>query len=226
MSKAYATRRKFGKYLPWQRLNVDQVPLPFVNDMDSTYEEKGAKRVAINQGGPSLSKRQATGQVCFRGELPPPPEGDAEALKRYKEHLQEQPAPCILFRGQGNISQEEKDAYPDGLVVLWQEKAWVDRPLAVEWVEDVMKPFIESERKAGVCGEQDRYLLFQDNLDAQKQPDYLSTLADECQTDDHKVPPNKTDQVQPVDRGLGRHIKIYLGQNMDEWLEDDDNLDK
>ena len=32
--------------------------------------------------------------------------------------------------------------------------------------------------------------------------------------------------MQPVDRGLGRHIKIYLGQEMDEWLEDDDNLDK
>ena len=42
----------------------------------------------------------------------------------------------------------------------------------------------------------------------------------------HKVPPNKTDQVQPVDRGLGRHIKLYLGQEMDAWLDDDDNLDK
>ena len=61
-----ALRRKYGRYLPWQRLNVDQVPLPFVNDMDYTYEVKGAKRVAINQGGPSLSKRQATGQLCFR----------------------------------------------------------------------------------------------------------------------------------------------------------------
>ena len=40
------------------------------------------------------------------------------------------------------------------------------------------------------------------------------------------MPPNKTDQVQPVDRGLGRQIKIYLGQEMDEWLDDDDNLDK
>jgi len=111
-------------------------------------------------------------------------------------------------------------------VVLWQDKAWVDRPLALEWVEDVMKPFIEAERKAGVCGERDRYLMFQDNLDAQKQPEYLDYLRDECQTDDHKVPPNKTDQVQPVDRGLGRHIKIYLGREMDAWLDDDDNLDK
>ena len=33
-----ALRRKYGKYLPHQRANVDQVPLPFVNDMDSTYD--------------------------------------------------------------------------------------------------------------------------------------------------------------------------------------------
>ena len=37
-SAAAAVRRKYGKYLPHQRANVDQVPLPFVNDMESTYE--------------------------------------------------------------------------------------------------------------------------------------------------------------------------------------------
>ena len=38
-------RRKWGRFLPHQRANVDQVPLPFVNDMEVTYEQKGAKRV-------------------------------------------------------------------------------------------------------------------------------------------------------------------------------------
>ena len=38
--------------------------------------------------------------------------------------------------------------------------------------------------------------------------------------DDHKLPPNETDQVQPIDRGMGRHVKIYLGQQLDAWLED------
>ena len=32
--------------------------------------------------------------------------------------------------------------------------------------------------------------------------------------------------MQPIDRGLGRQVKIYLGQEMDEWLDDDDNLEK
>ena len=41
-----AKRQKWGRLLPHQRANVDQVPLPFVNDMEDTLdEEKGADRV-------------------------------------------------------------------------------------------------------------------------------------------------------------------------------------
>ena len=43
---------------------------------------------------------------------------------------------------------------------------------------------------------------------------------------DHKVPPNETDQVQPIDRGLGRQVKLYIDQQLDEWLDDDENLSK
>ena len=35
----------------------------------------------------------------------------------------------------------------------------------------------------------------------------LTWCANVDQTDDHKVPPNKTDQVQPVDRGMGCTVK-------------------
>ena len=68
MSATPAFRRKWGKYLPHQRANVDQVPLPFVNGLEETYEEVGAKRVAINGNGPALAKRMATGQEA--GGLP------------------------------------------------------------------------------------------------------------------------------------------------------------
>ena len=35
-----AKRRKYGRFLPHQRANVDQVPLPFVNDMEDTLDEE------------------------------------------------------------------------------------------------------------------------------------------------------------------------------------------
>ena len=41
-----------------------------------------------------------------------------------------------------------------------------------------------------------------------------------------QVPPDKTDQVQPIDRGLGSMVKYLTGKYLDEWLDDDDNLDK
>ena len=33
-----AKRRKYGRFLPHQRANVDQVPLQFVNDMEDNLE--------------------------------------------------------------------------------------------------------------------------------------------------------------------------------------------
>eukprot|EP00966_Prymnesium_polylepis_P043571 1010337-Prymnesium_polylepis.1 len=110
----------------------------------------------------------------------------------------EQPPPCLLFRGTGQkISQRELDAYPPELIVLWQQKAWVDRPTANDWVEQGFKPVIEADIAAGVADETSRYLLIEDNLDAQdatRNPAYIEAL-DACQTDDHKVPAGKTDQV-------------------------------
>ena len=32
--------------------------------------------------------------------------------------------------------------------------------------------------------------------------------------------------MQPIDCGLGRQVKIYMGQEMDEWLDDDKNLER
>ena len=223
-------REKYGRYLPHQRANVDQVPIPFVYDMDTTYEEKGAKRVAINQLSAALSKRQATAQICFRPVVPrPPPAANAAALEKYKKNLLEQPPPTIIFRGKGNISEQERAAYPEGLVVLFQEKAWVDRPTAVAWAKQSWKKLIEADKAAGVADETSRYLMFQDNLDAQRpdrNPEYTDYLKDDCQTDSHMLPPGKTDELQPVDDGMGRNTKVNMAQEEDAWLDDDDNMEK
>ena len=146
-------------------------------------------------------------------------------MATFEKHVLLQPAPCIIFRGQGNVKQPELDAYPEGLVVLWQKCAWVDRPTALDWVRQVIKPFMAAQRAAGVADESTHYLLFEDNLDAQSTPEYIDFLSDECATDDQKVPPNETDQVQPIDRGIGRLIKQYLGQELGAWLEDDENME-
>ena len=55
MSATSAFRSKRGKYLPHQRANIDQVPVPFVNGLEETYEEVGAKRVASRRTASTTS---------------------------------------------------------------------------------------------------------------------------------------------------------------------------
>ena len=90
---------KWGRFLPSQRFNVDQSPMPFAIDSKRTYhlyepgEDQNKSKVWISQPGSGLDKRQCTLQICFR------PEG-------------QQPKIAIIFRGKGKrISQDEKDAW-------------------------------------------------------------------------------------------------------------------
>ena len=60
--------RKYGRWMPKQRLNVDQVPLPFAVKQDRTYDFSGSKQIWVSQPGSGLDKRQATLQLCTRAE--------------------------------------------------------------------------------------------------------------------------------------------------------------
>ena len=40
------------------------------------------------------------------------------------------------------------------------------------------------------------------------------------------VVPGCTDLIQPIDAGIGRSVRIYVGRALDRWLSIDDNLDE
>ena len=42
----------------------------------------------------------------------------------------------------------------------------------------------------------------------------------------HLLPRGKTDFAQPIDAGFGRVIKLYMSEEMEKWLDDDDNLER
>jgi len=90
--------QKWGRFVPTQRFNVDQSPLPFAVETKRTYEivEKNQSqnhKVWISQPGSGLDKRQCTLQVCFR------PSG-------------EQPHLAVIFRGQGKkLGDDERKAW-------------------------------------------------------------------------------------------------------------------
>ncbi|CAB1119997.1 unnamed protein product [Ectocarpus sp. CCAP 1310/34] len=108
---------KYGQFQLWERWNVDQVPLAFVNGLLVTWEERGAKRVAISQPFSGLEKRPCTMQVIF---------GPGETTLRIS----------VIFRGTGKrISPVEKAAYHKDVDVFFQENAWGDQKFCMEWAK-------------------------------------------------------------------------------------------
>ena len=95
---------KYGRWLPKNRYNIDQVPLPFVIDQDKTYDLTGNTQVRVSQPSIGLDKRQATLQLCIRAK------GEQN----------------IVFRAKGNVASAEKAEYDPGVDVYFQECAWVD----------------------------------------------------------------------------------------------------
>ena len=109
----------YGRWSPKNRLNVDQVPLPFVIDKDKTYEIAGINQVWILQPGFGLDKRQATLQLCIR----------AEGQQTVK--------PAIIFRGKGNISTEER-VHVVHVHVYFQVNAWMDTEINMKWTNHTL----------------------------------------------------------------------------------------
>ena len=111
---------KYGRYLPQERFNVDQSPLPFVIDTKKTYElvERGNKEnryksVWVNQPGCDLEKRQCTLQIYL---------GPGK-----------QPRVAIIFRGSGKrITEDEKASWHTDVDIFFQQCAWTDTKFCCE----------------------------------------------------------------------------------------------
>ena len=198
-------QEKYGQLQLSERSNVDQVPLPFVNGQADTWEKTGEKRVAIAQPFAALEKRQCTMQVTF---------GPGSRLMRIS----------VLFRGTGKrISPVEKDAYHKNVDVFFQENAWADQKFCMEWAQ-------RSYRKSLMRGRrhlpQERLILLMDNLHAQTTDAFKEFLSERCNTLAWYFPANNMDEVQPVDAGVGRMLKVEVGRQLDIWLGQADNLEK
>ena len=191
-------------------LNVDQVPLAFVNNSDVTSDLRGAQRVQVNHIHAAFRKTQVTAQICVRyGE---------------EEDGAVQPRGSLIFRGAGRISRLERESLSTDVDCYYQAKAWCDRKVAVDWVERTVAEFVQRDRERPRKGDQ-KYLMIQDNLDAQKQELYQQRL-EEQGVKSWYVPANYTDDVQPVDRGIGRAVGLEMGAAMDVWLDCEDNVTK
>ena len=191
---------KYGRWTPKNRYNVDQVPLPFVNERGTTYDTLGAKQVWVSQPSSGLDKRQATLQLCIR----------ADGEQNVK--------PALIFRGKGHVATAEKGKYDKRVDVYFQQIAWMDKEINMHWVQGTLIP--------GIGKGSDEKVLFADNVGFQQSKEFHEKCRDELNTVVYMLPENHTDKLQPIDAGCGRMMKLKIGAAMETWLEEKDNLDK
>ena len=198
------TDELYGRFPPHLRYNMDQVPLPFVNGQDVTFTVDGDVDVNIKCPKESLRKRQFTMHLVFnaaKGELS---NGWCD----------------LVCKGTGKrIKQAEKDLWNDDVDIFWQKKAWVDKLVMREIAEKFVR------RKIKKHGANTWVLLFCDNLSAHLD-DNVKEIFGKGKVFLCYLPPNMTNFIQPIDAGLGRCVRIAVGNFLDEWLMDDNNMEK
>eukprot|EP00794_Sanderia_malayensis_P014570 gene14571-16073_t len=190
---------KYGRWLPEKRFNVDQVPLPFVVGQDTTYATAGSEQVWVSQPSSGLEKRQATLQLCIRAS-------SEQTVK-----------PAIIFRGKGNIKDDERSKYDSRVDVYFQEHTWMDEEVNMRWLRNTLTPGVKNEKEN---------VLFADNVSFQLAEAFHRECRTKINTIVYLLPPNHTDKVQPIDAGFGKTLKAKIGESMERWLEKEDHIDK
>lgn len=118
----------WGRWLPRNRLAVDQVPCNLRAGGDRTYEDKGAKRVWLAGSPADDGKRFCTLYVIARAK------GDPSKPRRG------QPKLGIIFRGGGiRISDAERASWHPEVRVRFQKKAWADDEVCEEHANDELR---------------------------------------------------------------------------------------
>jgi len=193
---------KWGRHQPKQHLNVEQNALPFVVGTTRTYDHVDKDvdlhdhKVWISQPGSGLDRCQCALQICFRP-------------------TEEQPRLGVISCGTGKrISQDEKEAYHPDVDVYYQENAWADTKLSVEWVQKTLLPSVKDDE----C-----FVLFCDNLTAQVSDEFKKPVSKPNVVVWYGLP-NATDLWQPVDDArYAQILKTLICQAQRRWLDDDDN---
>ena len=200
-------------------MNVDAVPIEWACGAGKTLEDKGSTRVIIYTGkGDADGKRWCTLNVAIRnleGHKIGQEIGDTE---------QGHPPPCINFRGvEGNAYYQDEyppatstvdnpslDHYHPGVIVQFQRKAWYDDAACIRYVGKMSAYLQAVDQSPG------RTLMFMDNLRGQTTDQFVAALG-RVGVDPHFLPANMTDDVQPVDKSIGKAIKDRIGELRHIW---------
>jgi hypothetical protein len=186
---------------------MDQVPLPFIVNMDSTYTTDDDKdRQVAGTGKADLRKRQFTKHIYMNAAEGDKRDGYVELICKGKTLLG------------GRFSRAEREAWNKEVVMYFQKSAWMDREVMKESASRFCKHVAEKHHGKKV-------LLTCDNLDAQV-CDEVKEIFAEGNIFLFCLPPSVTEAIQAIDAGYGRSMRAAIGRLLDDWLMNEDNMNK
>ena len=68
--------------------------------------------------------------------------------------------PALIFRGKGRVATKEKEKYHKRVDVYFQQNAWMDEEINMQWVQGTPIPIIGNDKEEKV--------LFADNVHFQQ----------------------------------------------------------
>eukprot|EP00734_Pompholyxophrys_sp_LG126_P000392 Pompholyxophrys_sp_v1_NODE_154_length_1486_cov_8.635919.p1 type:complete len:316 gc:universal NODE_154_length_1486_cov_8.635919:1348-401(-) len=202
-----ATSPKWGRFLPSNRLNSDQVGFNFDNSSSTTYDTLGTKRVWIASSKNNGEYRATANIMCRPVNFPA-----------------RQPRLTLVFKGQGlRISESERELWDTRVNVMFQRKAWMDDELCQKFA--VLEcPKIVADLS---YSKNDELFWTFDNLSGQGRPEFHASLITLCNAMPHMLEYGCTDTIQLVDAGVGKAWKDRFQDEIESFLDENDkNYDK
>jgi hypothetical protein len=125
--------------------------------------------------------------------------------------------PMVIYKGTryGRIATRELLDQTQEIKYAMQPKAWFDEATMLDWVDDVLKPYVATA-PVGIIP-----ILFLDSFKVH----LLGSVADAIQglgVELEIIPPGCTGLVQPIDVGINKPFKANMRKIYTEWLLEQD----
>ena len=121
--------------------------------------------------------------------------------------------PLSVAKRGGTIKRREFPTYPEGAVYKCEEKAWFSEDIMLEWVHDVLAPYVATAPPGIVP------LLYLDSFRVHMMGSVVSASAIQAiGVEVEFIPPGCTGLVQPVDVGYNKSFKAKVKDQYMNWL--------
>ena len=176
--------------------NIDETSLPFEYLSGHTYNSIGAKTIRVKESRGGWDKRMASLVLCIF----------ADGFNRVP--------PLIIFHGKGNVFEKEKNLYHPGVLVEFNEKAYMNGDLFHKYIQENIVPVLGG-----------RPSLFAMDLCSAHKTDQVLQLLHSHNIIPSLIPAGCTSLVQPLDVSVNKPLKDRIRDLTDEAILECESVD-